>query len=88
MLFDEHYAQRRSGTDRESAVLRHAGARDSRVSSPPSKLILMIGAYGYDWNDAEAVVNAHRAETFDFQEVMRAARGAGQPRAATAIRCR
>ena len=47
----------------------------------PSKLILMVGAYGYDWNDAEAVVR-HQAEAYDFQEAMRAARGPSRPHSA------
>ena len=41
----------------------------------------MIGAYGYDWNDAEAVVR-HQAEAYDFQEAMRAARGPTRPHSA------
>ncbi|HEX9484458.1 MAG TPA: polysaccharide deacetylase family protein, partial [Gemmatimonadaceae bacterium] len=78
MLFDEHYA---TGDPGPVASQRFYVMQARRFASlvDPSKLILMIGAYGYDWNDAEAVAN-HRAENFDFQEVMRAARGPAQPR--------
>ena len=78
MLFDEHYPQGEPGP---VASQRFYATQARRFASlvPPSKLILMIGAYGYDWNDAEAVKN-HRAESYDFQETMRAARGDGQPR--------
>ena len=44
----------------------------------PSKLIFMVGAYGYDWNDADAVLR-NRAEAVSFQEIMRVARGRGRP---------
>jgi peptidoglycan-N-acetylglucosamine deacetylase len=78
MLFDEHYPQSEPGPVASQQFYATQAKRFARLVSP-SKLILMIGAYGYDWNDAEAVTN-HRAENFDFQETMRAARGPGQPR--------
>ena len=78
MLFDEHYPQGEPGPIASQHFYVTQARRFATLVSP-SKLILMIGAYGYDWNDAEAV-NAHRAENFDFQETMRAARGVGQPR--------
>jgi peptidoglycan-N-acetylglucosamine deacetylase len=78
MLFDEHYPQSEPGPVASQQFYVSQAKRFARLVSP-SKLILMIGAYGYDWNDAEAVTN-HRAENFDFQETMRAARGPGQPR--------
>jgi cellulose synthase/poly-beta-1,6-N-acetylglucosamine synthase-like glycosyltransferase/peptidoglycan/xylan/chitin deacetylase (PgdA/CDA1 family)/spore germination protein YaaH len=78
MLFDEHYATGDPGPIASQAFYVAQAQRFARLV-PPSKLILMIGAQGYDWNDAEAIAN-HQAEGFDFQEVMRAARGATQPR--------
>jgi peptidoglycan-N-acetylglucosamine deacetylase len=78
MLFDEHYPQSEPGPVASQQFYATQARRFARLVSP-SKLILMIGAYGYDWNDAEAVTN-HRAENYDFQETMRAARGDGQPR--------
>jgi len=78
MLFDEHYPQGEPGPVASQHFYVTQARRFASLVSP-SKLVLMIGAYGYDWNDAEAV-NAHRAENFDFQETMRAARGPGQPR--------
>ena len=78
MLFDEHYATGEPGPIASQSFYVEQARRFARLV-PPSKLILMIGAYGYDWNDAEAVVN-HRAENSDFQETMRTARGPAQPR--------
>jgi len=77
MLFDEHYAAGDPGPIASQAFYTAQAKRFTRLVAP-SKLILMIGAYGYDWNDAEAVIN-HRAETSDFQETMRAARSASHP---------
>src|SRR5215218_10148553 len=77
MLFDEHYASGDPGPVSSQRFFVTQAKRFARLVDP-SKLILMIGAYGYDWNDAEAVIN-HRAEAFDFQEVMRAARGPERP---------
>ncbi|MBA3673185.1 MAG: glycosyltransferase, partial [Gemmatimonadaceae bacterium] len=42
----------------------------------PDRLILMVGTYGYDWNDADR----SQAEQNTFQETMRTARGPMQPR--------
>jgi cellulose synthase/poly-beta-1,6-N-acetylglucosamine synthase-like glycosyltransferase/peptidoglycan/xylan/chitin deacetylase (PgdA/CDA1 family)/spore germination protein YaaH len=78
MLFDEHYDRGDPGPVASQQFYVTQARRFARLV-PPSKLILMIGAFGYDWNDAEAVAN-HRAESLDFQETMRAARGPGQPR--------
>jgi spore germination protein YaaH len=73
MLFDEHYASGDPGPVSSQRFFVTQAQRFARLVDP-AKMIFMIGAYGYDWNDAEAVIN-HRAEAFDFQEVMRAARG-------------
>jgi cellulose synthase/poly-beta-1,6-N-acetylglucosamine synthase-like glycosyltransferase/peptidoglycan/xylan/chitin deacetylase (PgdA/CDA1 family)/spore germination protein YaaH len=77
MLFDEHYASGDPGPIASQSFYVTQAQRFARLVAP-SKLIFMIGAYGYDWNDAEAVKN-HRAESFDFQETMRAARGPERP---------
>ena len=78
MLFDEHYAGGEPGPI-ASQRFYIAQARRFATLVSASKLIFMIGAYGYDWNDAEAVA-LHKAENFDFQEIMKAARGPLQPR--------
>ncbi|MDQ2665669.1 MAG: glycosyltransferase [Gemmatimonadota bacterium] len=78
MLFDEHYAGGEPGPIASQSFYLAEAQRFARLV-PASKLILMIGAYGYDWNDAEAVA-LHRAESFSFQETMAAARGPAQPR--------
>ncbi|MEP6732646.1 MAG: glycosyltransferase [bacterium] len=78
MIFDEHYATGEPGPIASQPFYVAQATRFARLVRP-SKLIFMIGAYGYDWNDAEAIAN-HHAESFDFQEVMRAARGSMQPR--------
>jgi peptidoglycan-N-acetylglucosamine deacetylase len=80
MLFDEHYGSGDPGPVSSQRFFTTQAQRFARLVDP-SKLILMIGAYGYDWNDAEAVVR-HQAEAFDFQEAMRAARGPGRPHSA------
>ena len=77
MLFDEHYAHGDPGPVASQRFFVTQAQRFVRLVDP-SKLILMMGAYGYDWNDAEAVIN-HRAEAFDFQEAMRVARGPERP---------
>ena len=75
MLFDEHYNRGEPGP---IASQRFYIAQARRFASlvAPSKLILMIGAYGYDWNDA----TPGRAESYEFQEIMKAARSTEQPR--------
>ena len=69
MLFDEHYGSGDPGPVSSQRFYVTQAQRFARLVDP-SKLILMVGAYGYDWNDAEAVVR-HQAEAYDFQEVMR-----------------
>ena len=78
MLFDEHYASGEPGPIASQGFYVKEARRFAALVSP-SKLIFMVGAYGYDWNDAEAVA-LHRAEPFDFQETMKTARGPSQPR--------
>ena len=73
MLFDEHYsggdpgpiASQQFYTDRARAIA---------AVVPHDKLILMIGAYGYDWNDRTGKIGADEAT---FQDVMRDVRDSG-----------
>ena len=78
MLYDEHYTSGDPGPIASQSFYTQQAKRFAQLVSP-SKLILMVGAYGYDWNDAEAVAT-HQAELSTFQETMRAARGPTQPR--------
>jgi cellulose synthase/poly-beta-1,6-N-acetylglucosamine synthase-like glycosyltransferase/peptidoglycan/xylan/chitin deacetylase (PgdA/CDA1 family)/spore germination protein YaaH len=78
MLFDEHYSGGEAGPIASQRFYVQQARRFARLVNP-SKLILMIGQYGYDWNDAEAVAKG-QAENFDFAEIMKAARGPEQPR--------
>ncbi|MDB4950809.1 MAG: putative glycosyl transferase/polysaccharide deacetylase [Gemmatimonadetes bacterium] len=77
MLYDEHY-----GSGDPGAVASQdwyaARARRALASIPAEKAILAIGAYGYEWNDAEP--DAQGVE-MTFQDIVQAARDAGvQPR--------
>ena len=78
MLFDEHYDAGEPGPVASQAFYVTQARRFARLVDP-SRLILMVGAYGFDWNDAEAV-QRHRAESYDFQEIMRVTRGEAGPR--------
>ena len=80
MLFDEHYSSGDAGPVASQRFFVTQAERFARLVDP-SKLIFMVGAYGYDWNDRDAVLH-HRAEAVSFQEIMRVARGRGraQPR--------
>ena len=78
MLFDEHFSSGEPGPIASQSFYATQAQRFARLVAP-SKLILMVGAYGFDWNDAEAIAN-HQAETYDFQEIMRITRGDAQPR--------
>jgi cellulose synthase/poly-beta-1,6-N-acetylglucosamine synthase-like glycosyltransferase/peptidoglycan/xylan/chitin deacetylase (PgdA/CDA1 family)/spore germination protein YaaH len=78
MLFDEHYDAGDPGPIASQEFYVAQARRFARLVDP-SRLVLMVGAYGYDWNDAEAA-RAHRAEGTDFQEIMRITRGFSQPR--------
>lgn len=74
MLYDEHF---RGGDPGPAASQRWYVDNVRRVLTavPPVKAILAIGAYGYDWNDANPTV----AEGKTFQEVMMAATDAKAP---------
>ncbi|HEY2855739.1 MAG TPA: glycosyltransferase [Gemmatimonadaceae bacterium] len=73
MLFDEHYS---SGEPGPIASQQFYADRARAIASivPREKLTLMIGAYGYDWNDRTGKITADEAT---FQDVMRDARDSG-----------
>jgi peptidoglycan-N-acetylglucosamine deacetylase len=68
MLFDEHYGLGTPGpvASQQFYVER---ARHFAEAIPPEKLILMVGSYGYDWNDGGS-----SGEAMTFQETMQEAR--------------
>ena len=70
MLYDEH-----SGDGDEGPVASEGWYERKAVAAlsaiPADKLILAVGAYGYDWNDAEPGI---KAQEMTFQEVMSASR--------------
>jgi peptidoglycan-N-acetylglucosamine deacetylase len=70
MLYDEHYGRGDVGPV-ASAGWYAERVRHAAAIVPPRKLILAIGAYGYDWNDAGP--DASGSE-MTFQDVMSAAR--------------
>ena len=73
MVFDEHYGGGDPGpVASQQFYADHARAVASIV--PPSKLVLMVGAYGYDWNDAEGRLSAQERT---FQNVVTALRDSG-----------
>jgi cellulose synthase/poly-beta-1,6-N-acetylglucosamine synthase-like glycosyltransferase/peptidoglycan/xylan/chitin deacetylase (PgdA/CDA1 family)/spore germination protein YaaH len=73
MVYDEHYA----GGDAGSIASQRWYARKARAALdvlPRDKVILGIGAYGYDWNDATPDAPA---DEMTFADVMAAARTHG-----------
>jgi cellulose synthase/poly-beta-1,6-N-acetylglucosamine synthase-like glycosyltransferase/peptidoglycan/xylan/chitin deacetylase (PgdA/CDA1 family)/spore germination protein YaaH len=70
MAYDEHYGRGDAGPVASQGWYVKS-AREALDHVPPGKAILAVGAYGYDWNDAEP--NAAGTET-TFQDVMTAAR--------------
>ena len=68
MLYDEHYTTSGAGPIASQAWFE-SHARDYLRYIPPRKAIVALGAYGYDWNDAESKVT-----TMKFQDVVEAAR--------------
>ena len=73
MLFDEHYG---GGDPGPIASQQFYTERARAIASvvPREKLILMIGAYGYDWNDRTGKITA---DEVTFQDVMRDVRDSG-----------
>ena len=73
MLFDEHY----SGGDPGPVASQQFYADRARAIAavvPRDKLMLMVGAYGYDWNDRNGKI---AADEVTFQDVMRVLRDSG-----------
>ena len=75
MAYDEHYGKGDVGPVASQAWYVKA-ARQALEHVPPSKTILAVGAYGYDWNDAEPGASGTE---MTFQDVMAAARDHGAP---------
>ena len=73
MLYDEHFGRGEPGPVAGQAWY---AARAQRVARevPPEKLIYALGAYGYEWNDADPRASG---EERTFQDVMTAARENG-----------
>ncbi|MCX5764628.1 MAG: glycosyltransferase [Gemmatimonadetes bacterium] len=67
MLYDEHYGR---GDPGPVASQRWFESRLDQFLKwiPPGKAIVTLGAYGYEWNDADNKVNG---STVTFQDVMR-----------------
>lgn len=81
MLYDEHYGKRGDPGPVASQRWYIEKARRMLRVIPRRKAILAVGAYGYDWNDADTASNG---AGMTFQEVMSAVRDAhdhGQPAA-------
>lgn len=76
MLFDEHYIGSDPGPV-SSQQFYAARARAMAAVVPPRKLILMVGGYGYDWNDQNSETGKLEAEAKTFQEVVTALRDSG-----------
>ena len=77
MLFDEHYGASAPGPIASQQFYEQRARAIARVV-PPRKLILMLGAYGYDWNDLPpAPGQAKTAEERTFQDVVTALRDSG-----------
>ncbi len=79
MVFDEHYGGGEPGPV-ASQEFYASSARAVLSVVPARKVVLMVGAYGYNWNDAAPRGAPGSAEAMTFQETMRAAR---EHRAAT-----
>jgi peptidoglycan-N-acetylglucosamine deacetylase len=70
MLYDEHDDQNEPGPVASQAWYERSAERFARLV-PRTQLLLAIGTYGYDWNDADS---RGRADVLTFGEVMQAAR--------------
>lgn len=74
MLYDEHYGAGDAGpVASQSWYERKAASVTAAV--PADKLVLAVGAYGYDWNDGAP---GAPADEMTFQDVMTAARRSGR----------
>jgi peptidoglycan-N-acetylglucosamine deacetylase len=70
MAYDEHYGRGDAGPVASQGWYVKS-AREALDHVPPGKAILAVGAYGYDWNDADP---AAAGTEMTFQDVMTAAR--------------
>ncbi len=75
MLYDEHGGRGDVGPV-ASQNWYAAEARRAAAAVPPAKLILAMGAYGYDWNDADPKA---AGDERTFQDVMRTAHEQSTP---------
>ena len=74
MLFDEHYSQSDPGPIASQEFYDRRSRQIAGVV-PAQKLILMIGAYGYDWNDQPPEPGKPKgAEERTYQDVVTAMR--------------
>jgi peptidoglycan-N-acetylglucosamine deacetylase len=73
MVFDEHYS---GGDPGPIASQQFYTDRARAIASivPRQKLVLMIGAYGYDWNDRQGKI---AADEQTFQDIVRVLRDSG-----------
>jgi cellulose synthase/poly-beta-1,6-N-acetylglucosamine synthase-like glycosyltransferase/peptidoglycan/xylan/chitin deacetylase (PgdA/CDA1 family)/spore germination protein YaaH len=73
MLFDEHYGRGDAGPVASQQWYVQTARRMLRYV-PPDKAILMVGAFGYDWNDADTT----GAQAVTYQEMTALVRDAQQ----------
>ena len=77
MLFDEHYGAGDPGPVASQHFYETSARRFASIV-PANKLIFMIGAYGYDWNDLPPEPGKPRiADEMTFQDVVTALRDSG-----------
>ena len=74
MLYDEHYGAGEAGPVASQPWYERRAA-DVLTVVPAAKLVLAVGAYGYDWNDGEP---GAAGSEMTFQDVMSAARRTGR----------
>ena len=75
MLYDEHYGSGNPGPVASQAWYEREAARMLR-SVPADKALLVLGAYGYDWNDAG---RGSSGDAVTFQDVMQQAHDHSAP---------
>ena len=75
MLYDEHESLSGAGPIASTAWFSAEVARAAAII-PPSSLIIGVGAYGYDWNDANP---RQPADEMTFQDAVTHARDAHAP---------
>ncbi|HKN66485.1 MAG TPA: glycosyltransferase [Gemmatimonadaceae bacterium] len=73
MVFDEHYSSGDPGPIASQSFYADR-ARAIAAVVPHEKLILMIGAYGYDWNDSTSKITGAEVT---YQDVIRDMRDSG-----------